>query len=178
MIADLQWTEHQVNWQYDNKKIEINVEAVFFATIVKDGNLICIQSGKNYIEEKIYFYNYDGEFVLSYDLEEKIINWIYLNKKAICSVPGLNQAMYNKDTEHILILYDNKVVRTMASNGEVLCENNAPNGYICKYLSWIEGKPVVVCDGDENHQDKFGRFRVNFYINEKNMTSEKGNIAY
>lgn len=178
MIEDLQWTGQQVNWQYNNKKIKISAEAVFLATIVKDQNLICVKSGKNYIEERIYFYNYDGDFVLSYDLGEKIIKWVYLNEKVMCTVPGLNQAMYNKETEHILILYDNKVVRIMALNGEVLYENNITNGYICKYLSRVEGRPVVVCDGDEKHQDKFGRYRVNFYINEQNMTLEKGNIAY
>ncbi|MEH7505456.1 hypothetical protein V7152_26260 [Neobacillus drentensis] len=52
-------------------------------------------------------------------------------------------------------------------------EISEPNGYSMEYLTEIDQSPVVVCEGDENHVDNFGRGRMNFFINLKTEQLKK-----
>lgn len=176
MIEDLNWTENLINWRYKEKKVQIDVEKTFLATIVKNQNFVCIKSGSNFVEEKVYFYSFEGSLILFYSIPEEKVEWTYKDEKMICSVPGLNQAMYLNSTGHIYILFNNKTVRVIERCSETICECNALESYVCQYLSQIDDKPVVVCDGE--CKDTYGRFRMNFCINEELKVLEKGGNAY
>jgi hypothetical protein len=172
MIKNLKWTEKNVSWRYGDSQVNLTMEKVFLATVVKKQNFVCVKTGMDFKEEVVYFYDGTGVLILCYNILEKKVEWTYEEKKMSCIVPGLNQAMFLCETGYIYILFGNRGVRIIECSGEVVCDCFTNDNAVCRYLSQINDKPVVVCDGE--NEDEYGRFRMNYYINEKIKILEKG----
>lgn len=174
MIENLKWTKNNISWNYGDSNINISIDKIFIATPMKKKKVICVKTGVNFNEEIVYFYDYNGVLILLYSIPEEKVKWFHEEKMMSCVVPGLNQAMHIDEINHIYILFENRGVRVIKSSGEVVCDCFTNDNVICKYLSQVDNKPIVVCDGDT--EDEYGRFRINYYINEDMKLLEKGEI--
>lgn len=177
MIKNLQWNQQTVSW-YSDRLIELQINNVFLATVSKNEKLVCIKCGKNFIEEIVCFYDYEGKFVLYYNIINGKIEWSVSDNILNYNVPNLNQVLYVTEPECLIILSNKDNIKGIDLNKRILFECDAPTGYILQYLTRSQNRPVVVCDGDEAHQDEFGRFRENFYIDINSGVLERGGIAY
>lgn len=69
MIENLNVSSGCVTWKSNGGNIILNVEDAFFATENEKLELIQVESGKNFIASKVYYYSYDGNLKLYYDLK-------------------------------------------------------------------------------------------------------------
>lgn len=77
MVRDLRIVSNKVLWAFEDKKITIEIENVFFVSERKEVQLIEIEAGKNFIRNKVFYYNFAGKLVLYYDLEVNTIEWYF-----------------------------------------------------------------------------------------------------
>ena len=69
MFKDIKTESNKVFWTFDNRTITVELEDVWAASERKEMQLIEIETGKNFRQNKVYFFNPAGELVLHYDLE-------------------------------------------------------------------------------------------------------------
>lgn len=180
MIANLEILSDSVSWIFDKKEIIIFAADVFFAAENKELNLVTIYTGKNFIEKKVLFYNFDGSLGLCYDLESSTIDWgVGGNSRHLC-VKYMKQVGFFPQKERIFIVtgYNEQELHGYTLDGRRLFVANSPSGFEMKYFTIVNDRVTVVCDGNKENEDKYGRFRYNFYIDINNGKLTKGNIAY
>lgn len=176
MITELKWESTKVSW-IKNKKIEVTLSDVFLVTVDQE-NLIHIKCGENFKEEQEYIYDVNGNMIFYFNLLQKEIEWNYAEKKHRINDLDFQQVIPFMSKNKIMILLKSQKILVYSLSNEKIFEVNSPYGYKIKYLSSIDNKMVAVCDGDDNHYDKFGRNRINFYINKITGELNQGNLSY
>lgn len=62
--------------------------------------------------------------------------------------------------------------------GNYLFKVNNPIGFHMLYFTKLKDKIMVVCDGSKTHEDEYGRFRYNFFMDTNTGKLTKGGLAY
>lgn len=149
--------------------------------VKKDEEIVYVEAGTNFITEKVFSFLYNGDLLFSYDKTLGNIEWNHNGKVLKKAVENIKQASYYPNEKRILVLINRNhedIIIGFDIHGDEVFEIKSPAGYSMEYLTDINHSPVVVCEGDENHVDSFGRGRVNFFIDLSNAKLEKGNLSY
>lgn len=182
MIENLHASSGCVTWKSNGRNIILNVDDAFFATENEKLELIEVESGKNFIATKVYYYSYDGSLVLYYDLNLNIVNWTYQGKHKNLFINQLKQVIFLPQKQKIFILSDGDGERQELYGynviGDCLFKVNQPVGFKMQYFACSKDQISIVCDGDKNHEDQYGRSRYNFLLDVNNGNLSKGNLAY
>lgn len=180
MIENLNVISGCVTWKNKGSNIILKIEDAFFATENEELELIHIESGKNFMASKVYYYSYDGNLELYYDLNLNIVDWTYQGKQKNLIINHLKQAIYFPQKQRIFILSDGDRQELYGYNllGDCLFKVNQPIGFKMLYFTWIKDEISIVCDGDKNYEDQYGRSRYNFLLDINNGNLSKGSLAY
>lgn len=179
-IEGLVWDSNSIRW-INKREINKQINDIYFASINDELECICVEAGKNFILDEVYYFLADGDLLFTYNKTNNRVEWSYkgcLYKKQFLKIRQAQ--IYLKQKVVLVIEEQNNKDRIIGYNLEgvkVFC-SFASDGYSMEYLSEINYAPVVVCSGDENHVDKYGRNRVNFIIDEKTGIMSKANLAY
>ncbi|WP_077320212.1 hypothetical protein [Virgibacillus proomii] len=179
MINNLVFNNKYVSWSFKNKEVKIEIEDIIIATENNINNYVVISSGKNFITEKVFYHHFDGSLLMFYNLKTGLIQWEHNKNDIEITVDSLIQVGYYPYKKLILIMYKTKDREVIALDlkGDYLYEVSPPNGYKMMYFQEFTDHISIVCDGDDKHQDKFGRNRVNFKLDILNGNLTKGNLA-
>ncbi|MEK3952114.1 MULTISPECIES: hypothetical protein [Psychrobacillus] len=180
MINNLLYNSHLVSWVFEGKEVGINIENLFFASVDENNEYVYVNAGENYIKDKVYYFNFDGTLKMYYDLFTGSIKWDYKEEKQTLVIKDLIEIGYFPKKEIILVLFneDKREVIGLNLAGEYLYEIEKPVGYRMMYFEEFPDNVAVVCDGGELQEDRFGRSRTNFLLNQDDGTLYKGNLAY
>lgn len=181
MISNLKISSNSVSWNFDDKEIVISADNVFFAAENKMLNFVKIDTGRNFVEKKVFFYNYDGLLKLCYDLELGTVEWIWGGINRYLCVTNLDQVGFFPQKGRLFIVANNgkkQELHGYTLEGKLLFTTSCPSGYQMKYFTIADKKIIIVCDGNKENEDEYGRFRYNFYLDIDNGEFTKGNIAY
>lgn len=180
MIENLRIVSGNVSWIYNNKNINIEVDDVFFVSKSEETKLIRINTGKNFIEKKIFYYDFNGKFVLYYDLELGTVEWVYQELRKNLNISNLKHVGFFPQDQRILILCqgEKQELQGYTLDGLCLFSVNDPPEFEMRYFVKVNDQIAVVCDGNQNQQDEYGRFRFNFLIDTNNGKLTKGTLAY
>lgn len=180
MIENLNVSSGCVTWKSNERTIILNVKDAFFATEDEKLELIQVESGKNFLATKVYYYSYDGNLELYYDLNLSVVNWIYQGKQKNLFINQLKQVIFLPQKQKIFILSDGEKQELYGYNliGDYLFKVNQPVGFKMQYFACSKDQISIVCDGDKNHEDQYGRSRYNFLLDVNNGNLSKGNLAY
>ena len=180
MISELKILSNSVSWSFNDEEIIIRLNNVFFAAENRMLNLVKIDTGKNFIEKKCFFYNYDGSLKLCYDLELGSIEWNEGGINRYLCITNLDQVGFFPQKGRILIITnDNKQeLRGYTLEGKLLFSTGGPLGFHMKFFTMEHEKVIVTCDGDKKNEDTYGRFRYNFYVDLDSGEFVKGGLAY
>jgi hypothetical protein len=180
MIENLSVVNGCVKWKYKGRNVILEIENAFFAKERKESHLIKVDSGIGFIENKVYYYTYDGNLELYYDLESGVVEWIYEGLRKNLVVDNMIQAVYFPQKCRMFILCDGNEQElygyTLA--GECLFKVKQPIGFKMVYCTRAEDQIWVVCDGDKENEDQYGRSRYNFLLDTDNGCLSKLSLAY
>lgn len=177
MIENLLVNSNEVTWSFGNKIIKIELDNVFYASSDEENEYISIECGTNFIKDSVYFYDFNGELQFSYILSLGVLNWNTSNVEKSLEIKNLKDVGYFPQKQRVFVLAGD-CVQGYDLLGEFLYNIKSPNGYKMIYFGEYKDSLFVVCDGDKNHEDKFGRFRVNFIIDKDSGNLTKGELAY
>lgn len=180
MVESLRIDSGKVSWIYNLKDINIEIEDAFFVSKSDETELITINSGKDFIGKKIYYYDYNGNLILSYDLELGTIVWVYQGLRKNLNISNLKDVGFFPQKQRILVLcqYEKQELHGYNLDGQLLFSVNDPPEFEMRYFVQIDDQIAVVCDGNQNQQDEYGRFRFHFLIDLDNGRLTKGTLAY
>ena len=91
MIKDIKIESNKVLWTFENRTITLKLEDAFWASERKEVHLIQIETGKNFKQNKVYFFNYAGKLILYYDLEAGTVEWSLQENMKKITVENMNQ---------------------------------------------------------------------------------------
>ena len=67
-------------------------------------HLIQIETGKNFKQNKVYFFNYAGKLILYYDLEAGTVEWSLQENMKKITVENMNQVGFFPQEKRIFII--------------------------------------------------------------------------
>lgn len=180
MVENLRIVSGNVNWIFNSIDINLEIKDAFFASEIEELQLIKIDSGKNFIENKVFYYNPNGDLELCYDLEVGIIEWFFQGDKKRLNIKNMKQVGFFPQKQRIFVLCNCKQqeLQGYAIDGSSLFKVNNPPKFQMRYFVKTKDGIAVACDGDKDQEDEYGRFRYNFLIDINNGTLTKGSIAY
>lgn len=180
MVKDIKIVSNKVFWFFDNKRITIEIEDAFFVSERKEIQLIEIEAGKNFIRNRVYYYNFTGEPVLYYDLELGIVEWSFQGNIKKITVKNMKQVSFFPQEQRVFIICSCGKQELLGYDleGNYLFKTNAPSEFEMLYFAKLRDNIMVVCDGNKNQEDQYGRFRYNFLIDTNTGKLTKGSLAY
>ena len=169
MIRNLKYSYEQVSWTYKQNEVNLKLNDVIFASEDTENSYVYIDCGENYETKKVYFFDFNGNLLMNYDLENGHITWKVDSFAKEIHIPKLLLVGYFPRKELLLIMYQGRHREVIAFdiNGEFLFEVTKPEGCEMMYFQEFSDYVTVVCDGDDSQTDKFGRRRFNFKLNLK-----------
>ena len=179
MIKDIKIESNKVLWTFENRTITLKLEDAFWASERKEVHLIQIETGKNFKQNKVYFFNYAGKLILYYDLEAGTVEWSLQENMKKITVENMNQVGFFPQEKRIFIISCvNQELMGYDTNGNYLFKVKNPSGLKMLYFSNLRHNIIVVCDGEKNQEDKYCRSRYNFFIDINTGKLTKGGVAY
>lgn len=178
MVHDLKALSDKVSWKCADKEINLKITDAFFVSEDKETGLIKIDSGKEFIVEKVYYYTLYGQLVFYYDLLQGLIEWNINNKKKTLTICNIQHIGFFPHEQRILILCGEKQQELYGYTieGKLIFKRNAIQDLKLLYFIRINNEIGVVCDSYK--QDEYGRFRYNFILDTNNGELKKGSLAY
>ena len=182
MFKDIKIEANKVFWTSEDKTIALELKDVFSASERKDTQLIEIETGKNFRQSKVYFFDCAGKLVLYYDLESGTVEWPYqenMEKKKLI-VKNMKQVGFFPQEKRIFIISScgNQELLGYDTDGKYLFKAKNPTGFEMLYFSRLRDLIAVVCDGGKNQEDKYGRFRYHFFMDINTGKLTKGGLVY
>lgn len=180
MIKDIKIESNKVLWTFENRTITLKLEDAFWASERKEVHLIQIETGKNFKQNKVYFFNYAGKLILYYDLEAGTVEWSLQENMKKITVENMNQVGFFPQEKRIFIISScgSQELSGYDTDGKYLFRAKNPSGFEMLYFSRLRDHIVVVCDGGKNQEDKYGRFRYHFFMDINTGKLTKGGLAY
>lgn len=171
-----------VSWIYKKITISKTIENIYFANINEKRRFVYVEAGKNFSQEQIYNFSYDGGVIFTLDKLIGKIRWFYNGKEIVVNDKDIHEAQRYIDLDRVLMISklngNNKILKCYDLNGQLVFEKEAPDGYTFMHLSTIDNKPVVICDGGVNNIDKYERSSWNFSVDTENGNITKQNLSY
>lgn len=169
MIKNLQYSNEEVSWTFRKNEVHVKLNNAFFASVDHENNYIYVDCGENYETKQVYIFDFNGNILLNYDIEKGNIIWKFDNLEKEIQIQNLLLVGYFPRKNLLLIMYQGKQREVVAFDldGEFLYEVIKPDGFEIMYFQEFTDYVSVVCDGDDNQVDKFGRGRFNFKLDIK-----------
>ena len=180
------YDEISVKWEYCGKNIQVTLDKILHASFRKSKNTIVIETGEGFIEECLYYYSLDGEFLLKNNLETGEVTW-YHNGEHQLALPYTETVGFYPEHHLLLIIYRTAEERNAITamkifdlDGNLLYSFTSPEGYTMMYVTEIDEKYAkVVCDATiEENVDPYGRDRFNFTLDLQTGQWDKVGLAY
>lgn len=181
MTINIDFNDSTVEWYYNGNPIFIKLGNIIIASLDELNNLVLVQTGDDFIVEREYIYNLNGDLLMFNDKKIGLVEWSSSkDKKELLKVDNLIQVGYYPAMNLVLIMYlaNNKEIMALNLNGEYLYEIKEPANYKMMYLQQFRNYISVVCDGDSNYRDDFGRGRINFKLDIQTGTLIKEGLSY
>lgn len=161
-----------VNWKYENKSYSYVVEGIIFATESNGMIFLEIYENKTF---SYRFINLNGKDILWYDENG---NLKLFDSDGHC----INEHRYNElktvkvSKDNIYLMYKNRI-SVLSRKGDEISKISPPFGYI--FYRFIDGEKLsVICQGNNNTADKYGRNDWKFKYDFLNNTWHKESFAY
>lgn len=180
MFKDIKTESNKVFWTFDNRTITVELEDVWAASERKEMQLIEIETGKNFRQNKVYFFNPAGELVLHYDLESGTVEWPFQDKTEKITVKNMKQVGFFPQKKRIFVISScgSQELSGYDTDGRFLFSVKNPPEFEMLYFSRLKDDIMVVCDGGKNQEDEYGRFRYHFLLDINTGKLTKGGLAY
>ncbi|MDR0299912.1 MAG: hypothetical protein LBI13_07555 [Streptococcaceae bacterium] len=160
MLTEFSYTNANINWFYEGKKIEKKLNNIIDAVVDEQG-YVKVETGINFITQAGYFYDYYGNILIRYDLEAGEVEWA--KNKLVFS--ELVQVGYFPSKNVTLIIYENgQKLSALDSEGNKIFELDSPKEFSLQYFQEFPNYVAIVGDGEENQADKYGRTQFNFKL--------------
>lgn len=180
MNGDIIIVSNKVLWTFENRTIAIEIEDAFFVSERKEMQLIEIESGKNFKQSKVFYFNFAGELVLYYDLETGTIEWSLQGNVKKIAIENMKQVGFFPQEQRIFIISSCEKQELLGYDieGKILFKVNNPPEYKMLYFTKLKSNVIVVRDGGKSNEDKYNRFRHNFFMDINTGKLTKGGLAY
>lgn len=181
---NFKWDDEKrsVSWQFNGKHITKRYDDAYFSSLNNEKQYVVVEAGQNYSQDRIFYLSFEGKEIFNIDMVNDMMSWqlqdelIQVNCKNIVSAQ-----IYMEQDVVLVISKENRVENVLkgyAMDGTLLFVKHPPQGFGFAYLSTIRNQPSVVCNGDKDNTDGYGRNSWNFIINTKTGDMTKGNLAY
>lgn len=164
MIKNLSCKNGIVSWN----DIKLKIKNAFLA--IENKGIIQVKCGENYVENEVQFYDEKGFLILTCNL---ITNTILTTNRQII-LTEIEQIVINNN-KIIVLCNKNKIIVLTENKEQVI---HPTNGYIFNYLTFENNNLIVICNGDKNHMDKFGRITRKFILDDINCCLIDKGIGY
>lgn len=180
MVNDIKIISNKVFWIFGNERITIEIEDAFFISERKEMQLIEIEAGKNFIRNRVFYFNFAGELVLYYDLKLGTIEWTFQGNVKKITVKNVKQVGFFPQEQRIFIICSCGKQELLGYDieGKNLFKVDNPSEFEMLYFAELRDNIMVVCEGNKNQEDQYGRFRYNFYMDINTGKLTKGGLAY
>ncbi|WP_010245437.1 hypothetical protein [Acetivibrio cellulolyticus] len=183
MVDNFFWDKDNkcVCWSNNGKDIKVNVENMYFACLEMQKKYIFVEVGKNYSQDQIYYFSFDGNKIFTVDKVTGSVSWQSKDEVVNVQCDNLVSAQFYIEHELVLVITSNKQNERLlgfALNGKKLFEKGPPQDYNFRYLSTSANFPSVVCDGGKTNADAYGRSNWHFVINTLTGDMTKCSLAY
>lgn len=180
MVKDIKIVSNKVFWIFGNERITIEIEDAFFVSERKEIQLIEIEAGKNFIRNRVFYFNFAGELVLYYDLDLGSVEWSFQGNTKKITAKNVKQVGFFPQERRIFIICSCGKQELLGYDieGKNLFKVDNPSEFEMLYFAKLRDNIMVVCDGNKNQEDQYGRFRYNFYMDINTGKLTKGGLAY
>ncbi|OIK13336.1 hypothetical protein [Bacillus sp. MUM 13] len=181
-IIDFSWDLESAGWTYEGKEVHVALSNINFANLDAEENYIYIVCGENFSENNIHYLTFDGKEILAYDKTSGSITWEYDGNIIEVQCEHLENArLYTMESLIMAIAADgqgNTKLIGWRLDGTLAFETAAPPEYKLSYLSSVDKKPTVVCEGSPAQSDKYGRNTWHFSIDTATGELIKSELAH
>lgn len=181
MIDNLKVVSGNIFWTFNDKDIHLKLENAFFASKIEDERMIKIEAGKNFVASTVVYYSFNGEMLFKYDLNYGIVEWIFQGIKKYITMKNIEGVCFLPQKQRILILCneaEKQVILGYTMEGKSLFKVSSPVDFKMCYFVKKQDEVMVVCDGNNNYTDAYGRFQYNFCLNTDTGILRKEGLAY
>ncbi|GFH41959.1 hypothetical protein Hs30E_05100 [Lactococcus hodotermopsidis] len=172
MLDDLNYTTNKVEWSFETAIIEKDLDDIITATENTSNHYVYVETGKNFVAQVGYFFDFSGVLLLSFDLEKGVLNWSTGNS---IQNYDFSQVGYFPSKNMTTILVNNGVL-IFDSMGNKLFLISSPVDYSLEYFQEFPDYISVVATSIKN-ADKYGRTQYNLKINVDSKKLENVNLA-
>jgi hypothetical protein len=170
-----------VSWKINNILYKLQINRLRAATILDD-QFIYIKNLDQKNEMQVQYYSLTGDFVFSYTKNSGGVSWNSKYGPKEIFVNDLLSANIYQPEEIVIVLsgVKNKNCKLLiyGFDGDLKVQCHEPENYYFSYLSRYEGRPAIVCIGNEKTKDNYGRNDWKFVINPITGELTKISLAY
>lgn len=175
---DIDYSDSVVKWNNGNRDVEYHINGVEDSS--EENGLIYIEI-YNEGEFEYYYVDKEGKFILSYsDEAEQLVLQNSNGVKKNILVPFIKEVAIDTNKRIFVLVGNNEDSRIYeyTKDGEIIRQLMAPLSYIFYRFSQISDELQVICQGNEDKIDKYGRNDWKFKYNFINNEWEKVSLAY
>ncbi len=178
--VDYIFDSNNVTWEYNSKKVELQISNIKFVNVEKENRYVYIVCGEEFSEDIIYYYSFEGNRIFLCDKVKGAVSWDLEGKSVRLNCNCVIHAKIFLEKEIVIVLENgqNSRDRVIGYNleGGIKFENYAPRDYKFLYLSTVQDRITVVCEGSIS--DSYGRYSWHFELDLSTGELTKKNIAY
>lgn len=182
MIKNFKFNKSVVEWQLENEFFSINSNQIYMAYIDSENSSIVINTGDNFICNQKFIYDFKGILLSISDFSNNTVSIFLKKEEKTLNFENLLDTGFFYSQNIILILSElnNKCKKVTALNlkGEYLYDILPPNGFEFYYFSQNNNSIYIVCNGDLQHSDRFGRNEYKFKLDPHTGNLSNQTLAY
>ena len=166
MISNLNINLNKIEWVYNGKRISIDILNSFFASNDDELKVVKVESGENYIADRIYYFSYDGKILYECNLLRGIIKWNINGKNVEIKAKNIQCAdiSFTENRVFIISQEDGQELIGYTLEGVPVFKRNDYYKLKLLYFVHVNRKLQVVCE-NSSMQDSYNRDRYNYDIN-------------
>ncbi|WP_429953923.1 hypothetical protein [Enterococcus sp. AZ192] len=179
-MKNLTYSSKIISWNCGRCTNKIELSDIFFASYNEKTKLIYAETEQNFIKQGVLYFDLDGNTVMNYNFETGEINWMHHEISNHLKFDELIQVGYFP-LKNLLLIMLNKSKRDVIAldlDGEYLYEVEKPIDFEMLYFQEFPDYIAIVCEGNKNQEDKYGRNRFNFKLNQDTGILDKEDLAY
>ncbi|MBO0413771.1 hypothetical protein JZO81_22275 [Enterococcus hulanensis] len=179
-MENLNFSNDLVEWTFNNEKIRVPSEHAIIASIDNLNNYVVIETGEQFITNRIYFYSFSGEQLLFCDKQNGLINWNVDSKQHNVEIPNILNIGFFLKKKVIIVMYlaNEKEAIIFDLDGNFLCEVEKVSNYEMIYFQEYPDYISIVMEGNSDTEDKFKRSSKNFKLDVLTGELEEAGLSY
>lgn len=183
-VEDFKWDDVKqcVSWGYNGHHIINKYDNAYFASLNLENQYVIVEVGKNFTQDQLYYLSFNGKQIFLVDkVNDKVSWWLQDQLFEVNCEHILSAQIYFHEGVVIVISMENQIGKSLKGykmDGTLLFVKHPPEGFDFNYLSTFNKQPSVICSGDKDSIDAYGRNSWNFIINTRTGEMIKGNLAY